>query len=89
MSGHAGDIIGVNSVKTAVSGHSYTLLIIFSPFLHLDPVGFRGNKYVCVDKLRIWGLHGEKQCLKYWFNLLQKTKIMASGPTTSWQIDGK
>ena len=53
MSGHAGDIIGVNSVKTAVSGHSYTLLIIFSPFLHLDPVGFRGNKYVCVDKLRI------------------------------------
>ena len=24
-----------------------------------------------------------------WFNLLQKTKIMASGPMTSWQIDGE
>ena len=28
----------------------------------------------------------EKVCLK--FNI-QKTKIMASGPITSWQIDGK
>ena len=53
MSGHAGDIIGVNAVKIAVSGHSYILLIIFSPFFHLDPVGFKGNEYVCVDKLRI------------------------------------
>ena len=25
---------------------------------------------------------------KSWFNI-QKTKIMASGPTTSWEIDGE
>ena len=28
----------------------------------------------------------EKACLKL---SIQKTKIMASGPTTSWQIDGE
>ena len=28
----------------------------------------------------------EKSCLKL---SIQKTKIMASGPTTSWQIDGE
>ena len=43
----------------------------------------------------LWGVHlfsldesekGENDCLEL---NIQKTKIMASGPITSWQIDGE
>ena len=42
---------------------------------------------VVSDSLR---LHGLQQCqASLAFTNIQKTKIMASGPITSWQIDGE
>ena len=33
------------------------------------------------------GRTGSETCM--WHGIIQKTKIMASGPITSWQIDGE
>ena len=41
------------------------------------------------SKLRAWPLdEGERGEWKSWLKTQLKTKIMASGPITSWQIEG-
>ena len=55
----------------------------FSPLRIMFAVGLSHIAFIMLRKVKV---ESEKVGLKL---NIQKTKIMASGPTTSWQIDGE